>query len=183
MHRIFVAAAIVVTLVLQSPLPVDACGDKLLMLGRGLRFQSHHTPRAAAVLLYLPAATRSGGALSDPRLESALTEAGHTVRTVASRTEMSDALKTGQYDVLLTDLAEAPDLQRNPVTGASSPIVLPAVYLLAAANQQQVKADTARAAKEFSLVVQVPGRPGHYCAAVDKAMELKVKRDKSSAKR
>ena len=180
MHRVFIAAAIVVTLALQNAVPIDACGDKLLMLGRGLRFQSHHTPRAAAVLLYLPAAARSGGALSDPRLESALTEAGHTVRTVASRAEMSDALRTGQYDVLVADLAEAPALQRNPVAGASNPILLPAVYLLAATNQQQAKSDTARAAKDFSLVVQVPGRAGHYCAAVDRAMELKVKRDRTT---
>lgn len=181
MHRMPLALAI--ALALQSPIPVAACGDKLLMLGRGLRFQSHHSPRPAAVLLYLPAGARSGGALSDPRLESALTEAGHTVRTASTRAELSEALRTGLYDVLLTDLGEAPDLQRIPMAGASNPIVLPAVYLLASTNQQQVKADTARAAKEFSLVVQVPGRPGHYCAAVDKAMELKVKRDRSATRR
>lgn len=183
MHRMPFALAIMLVLALQSPIPVDACGDKLLALGRGLRFQSHHSPRPATVLLYLPAAARSGGALSDPRLELALTEAGHTVLTVSTRAELNEALKTGQHDVLLTDLGEAPDLQRIPTSGASSPIVLPAVYLLASTNQQQVKADTARAAKEFSLVVQVPGRPGHYCAAVDKAMELKAKRDRSSTRR
>jgi hypothetical protein len=26
----------------------------------------------------------------------------------------------------------------------------------------------------------VPGRPGHYCSAVDKALELKLKRERSS---
>jgi hypothetical protein len=132
--------------------------------------------------LYLPAA-RGGGPLSDPKLESALTEAGHKLRVVSTREELSEALRTGQYDVLLTDLAEAPALQRSPAVGGGNPIVLPAVYLLASTNQQQVKADTTRAAKEFSLVVQVPGRPGHYCAAVDKAMELKLKRDRASTGR
>jgi CheY-like chemotaxis protein len=128
--------------------------------------------------LYLPAAVRAG-ALSDPKLESALTEAGHTLRSVSSKEELSDALRTGQYDVLLTDFADAPDLQKIITAAPTNPIVIPAVYLLESTNQQQLKADTARAAKEFSLVVQVPGRPGHYCAAVDKAMELKLKRDRS----
>jgi len=31
--------------------------------------------------------------------------------------------------------------------------------------------------------VEVPGRPGHYCAAVDKAMELKLARERSSTRR
>ena len=183
LRKISVASAIVFALVIQSPIPVGACGDKLLMLGRGIRFHSRHSPRPAAVLLYLPAAARGGGPLSDPKLESALTEAGHTVRSVSTQEELSDALRTGQYDVLLTDLAEAPDLQRTPMVVGNNPIVLPAVYLLASTSQQQVKTDTARAAKEFSLVVQVPGRPGHYCAAVDKAMELKLKRDRSTTPR
>jgi len=33
------------------------------------------------------------------------------------------------------------------------------------------------------VMVEVPGRPGHYCAAVDKAMELKLKRDRANARR
>ena len=44
-----------------------------MMLGRGIRFQSKHTPRAAAVLLYLPESA-AGQALTDPKLESALRE-------------------------------------------------------------------------------------------------------------
>lgn len=178
MRRISVALVIVSALAFQSAIPLDACGDKLFMLGRGLRFQSRHSPRPATVLLYLPAEPR-GGLLSDPKLESALSEAGHTIRSVSSKEELSDALRTGQYDVLLTDLAEASELQRTPVVVGHSLIVVPAVHLVASTSPQQVKADTARAAKEFSLVVQVPGRPGHYCAAVDKAMELKLKRNRS----
>ena len=37
--------------------------------------------------------------------------------------------------------------------------------------------------KTFGVVVDVPGRPGHYCAAVDKAMDLKLKRDRATARR
>lgn len=178
MRKAFVFAVLVSAFLIQNPSLLEACGDKLFMLGRGLRFQSRHSPRPATVLLYLPAAARAGP-LSDPNLESALSEAGHTLRSVSTREELSEALRTGQYDVLLTDLAEASELQRTPVVVGHSLIVVPAVHLVASTSPQQVKADTARAAKEFSLVVQVPGRPGHYCAAVDKAMELKLKKDRS----
>ena len=36
-----------------------------------------------------------------------------------------------------------------------------------------------RVTKSFGVVIEVPGRPGHYCAAVDKALELKLKRAQS----
>lgn len=168
-------------LVSQSAVPLHACGDKLLLLGRGIRFQSRHTPHAASVLLYLPAAVRSGGALADPKLESALREAGHQVRAVDTKEELQTALQGGGYDVVLADLAEASDLQRT--VDASDAIVLPVVYLLAPARRPEGKADAARAEKEFSAVLQLPGRPGHYCAIVDKAMELKLKRARSNTPR
>lgn len=183
MRRISVALVLVAGLVSQSPIPVGACGDKLLALGRGIRFNSHHSPRPAVVLVYLPAAARGAGSLSDPHFELALTEAGHTLRSVSTKEELNEALRTRQYDVLLTDLAEAPALHRMPMVAGNNPFILPAVHLFASTSPQQVKADTTRAAKDFSLVVQVPGRPGHYCAAVDKAMELKLKRDSSSTTR
>ena len=62
-------------------------------------------------------------------------------------------------------------------------VVLPAIYLFTPAQaKEQTKTDRAAAAKTFGVVVEVPGRPGHYCAAVDKAMDLKLKRERSTAR-
>ncbi|MBI4471205.1 MAG: hypothetical protein HY646_00960 [Acidobacteria bacterium] len=181
MRRNFVIPVLGAVLFFQSTILVDACGDKLMMLGRGIRFQSRHTPRAASVLLYLSTTTH---ALNDPKIESALTEAGHKLRSVTTREELTAALSTGQYDVVLTDLAEASELQRSLTTDqANMIVVLPAVYLLAPGNPQAKKTDTKKAAQEFGVVLPVPARPGHYCAMVDKAMELKLKRDRSRARR
>jgi len=172
--------AVASALVIQSPAPLHACGDKLLLLGRGIRFQSRHTPHAATVLLYLPAATGGGGTLADPKLESALREAHHQVRAVGTRDELTTALRDGRYDVVLADVAEASEVQRT--LAAADAVVLPVVYLLGPAGRPEKKADAARAKKEFSAVLEIPGRPGHYCAMVDKAMELKLKRDRSQAR-
>lgn len=183
MRRHHLSIAIALTVLVQGPIPLHACGDKLLMLGRGIRFQSRHTPRAASVLLYLPQ-TGSARPLSDPNIESALREAGHGVRAVTTNADLETALRSGTYDVVLANVTDAPDLERAQGVASGNTVVLPAVYLVApgAQTKQQAKADRAQAAKDFSVVVEVPGRPGHYCAAVDKAMELKLKRQKAAAR-
>jgi len=160
--------------------PAWACGDKLLMLGRGIRFQSRHTPHPAVVLVYMPDSTR--GTLVDPKLESALTEAGHKLRLVGTEEELARAIRSGGFDVVLADVAEAHALQGTLPTGAGAPIFLPAIYLFAPASQRPAKpqatADAVRASKDFGTVLKVPSRPGQYCAAVDKAMALKLRRDR-----
>jgi hypothetical protein len=183
--RPIVLVAAIAAVVSQDAVPVHACGDKLMMLGRGIRFQSKHTPRAASVLLYLPESA-SGQALTDPKLESALREAGHAVRGVTSPADLDAALRSGTFDVVLANVTHAPELERAQSVAERNAVVLPAIYLVASASQaskQQSKADRDKASKEFAVIVEVPGRPGHYCHAVDQAMELKLKREKAAARR
>jgi hypothetical protein len=170
----------------QGAVPVHACGDKLMMLGRGIRFQAKHTPRAATVLLYLPESA-SGQPLTDPKLESALREAGHAVRAVTSAADLDMALRGGTFDVVLANFTHAAELEKAKSVADHNAVVLPAIYLVRSGSQaaakQQSKADRDKASKAFSVIVEVPGRPGHYCHAVDEAMELKLKREKTAARR
>lgn len=181
MRRAAILALFSVTLVTNSAISAFACGDKLLLLGRGIRYQSRHTPKAAAVLLYLPPSNR---VLADPKLESALSEAGHRIRSVQSTEALQQALASGEFDLVMADVADAANLK--PVLADGS-FVIPAVYLHASQGKNppksQTKSDADRLAKEFGIVVRVPGRVGHYCAAVDKAMELKQKRARAKAPR
>lgn len=175
---------VMLSVVMQNSTTAYACGEKLLALGRGIRFQSRHSPRPASVLLYLPQSA-TGRPLSDPNLESALKEAGHAVRAATTSADLEIALRSGSYDVVLANLTDAPDLERAQALTTGHAVVLPAVYLVAPTSQakQQTRADRDNAAKTFGVMVEVPGRPGHYCAAVDKAMELKLKRERSNARR
>ena len=186
MRYVLVLVAATVTALGQGATPLHACGDKLMMLGRGIRFQSKHTPRAASVLLYLPASA-TGRPLTDPNLESALREAGHAVRAVTSPTDLDSALRSGTFDVVLANVTDAPELEQARGVTARNAVVLPAIYLVAPGTQpvakQQSKSDRDKASKDFTVVVDVPGRPGHYCHAVDQAMELKLKREKGEARR
>ena len=184
--RQILVATVVAAAVCQSAVPIHACGDKLMMLGRGIKFQSKHTPRAAAVLLYLPESA-TGLALTDPKLESALREAGHAVRAVTTPSDLETALSGGTFDVVLANITHAPELEKAKSIAERSAVVLPAIYLVApaspGANKQQSKADRDKASKDFGVLVEVPGRPGQYCHAVDQAMELKLKREKDIARR
>jgi len=178
-HR-WIASALVAMALAHNTAPLRACGDKLLVLGRAVRFQSRHTPRAAAVLLYLPQTGSSR--LTDPNIESALREAGHTIRAVTTAADLDTALKSGSYDVVLANFSDASDLARLQTVTQQNAIVLPAVYLVSPTSPQQkpqAKVDRTKAEGDFSVVIEVPSRPGYYCAAVDKAMELKLKREKS----
>jgi hypothetical protein len=185
MRQVLVLVAVAASALSQS-VPIHACGDKLMMLGRGIRFQSKHTPRAAAVLLYLPESA-AGQSLTDPKLESALREAGHTVRAVTSQSDLESSLQGGTFDVVLANVTHAPELESAKALAERNAVFLPAIYLVASGTQpvskQQSKADRDRASKDFAVIVEVPGRPGHYCHAVDQAMELKLKREKSAAPR
>jgi hypothetical protein len=186
MRRILVLLTVVAGALSQGPVPLHACGDKLMMLGRGVRFQSKHTPRAATVLLYLPESA-TGQALTDPKLESALREAGHAVRAVTSSADLQSALRSGTFDVVLANVTHASELDLAKDVAANHAVVLPAIYLVTPGTQlpakQQSKADRDKASKDFAVIVEVPGRPGHYCHAVDQAMELKLKREKEAARR
>ena len=122
--RQILVIAVIAAAVSQSGIPLHACGDKLLMLGRGIKFQSKHTPRAAAVLLYLPESA-TGLALTDPKLESALREAGHAVRAVTSRADLESALSAGTFDVVLANVTQAPELERAQAVAGQNSVVLP----------------------------------------------------------
>lgn len=184
--RHILVAAVLASAVFQSAVPLHACGDKLMMLGRGIKFQSKHTPRAAAVLLYLPESA-TGQPLTDPKLESALREAGHVVRAVTTPADLETALGGGTFDVVLANITQAPQLEKAKSIAERNAVVLPAIYLVAPAsagtNKAQTKAEREKASKDFGVLIEVPGRPGQYCHAVDEAMQLKLKREKDTARR
>ena len=182
MRRDLLPAIVVTVSVVLTPVAVYACGEKLLAMGRMIRFESRHSPRPATVLLYAP---QSAGPLADANLESALKEAGHAVRAATTIADLESALASGSYDVVLANITDASEIERAQAVTVAHAVVLPAIYLFAPTQQakDQAKVDRAVASKDFGVLVEVPGRPGHYCAAVDKAMELKLKRERSTARR
>ena len=173
MRRIVLILGLVSLVLSIGAKPVGACGDKLLVLGRGVRFQSDIPVQPASILLYLHKGSPSFAVLNDPRLQSILREAGHKLQPAGSLQELEDALKAGRYDIVLADLSDASSLEKMVASAPSKPVLLPFVFK----GTKTAKAETASAEKQYHCVLTAPNRVGHYLATVDKAMELRSKRD------
>ena len=157
-----------VALFLSGP-RVNACGDRLLVLGRGVRFQVDAAEYPASILHFMNPARPESGDLTDSKLEAILRQAGHRLHSVTSAKEFAEALRTGRYDIVLIDFADAPVLEEMVQASASKPLVLPFLYT-------KEKAAISAAAQRYGLVLKAPGKVGYLLATIDRAMELKQKR-------
>jgi hypothetical protein len=152
---------------------VRACGDKLLVLGRGVRFESDIPIQPASILLFLHKGSPSFVVLNDPRLQSILREAGHKLQSAGTLQELEEALKAGKYDIVMADFSDASSLESVVGSAPSKPVLVPFIFK----GTKTAKADAALAEKRYRCVLSAPNRVGHYLATVDKAMELRSKRD------
>ena len=144
---------------------VFACGDKLMLLPANARFRQVHGAHPVAILIYMHA----NSALSEiaRTLQPALKQAGHKFDTVDDFTGLDKALKTGKYDLLLADVADAESL-RPYALSAFKPVLLPVVYMSS-------KAEATAVEKRFHCVLKAPGSLSRYLEAIDDALEVKLK--------
>jgi hypothetical protein len=169
MRRLLLLFVSVTAIVLLAATLVYACGDKLLVLNRGLRFQDLSS-RPASILLYTHPGSRTSAAVNDSQLQSALQKAGHKVQLIGERGRLDDALKTGRYDLVLVDLADAPGVEDELRATPSAPVVVPVVY-------EETKAEAEAVRKHYRCLLKTPDKKGSYLNAIDRALEEKAKRD------
>ena len=151
---------------------VLACGDKLVVVGRGLR-PTHRAVSRASILVYarpggsLPAALAAGG------LEKDLQHAGHRLSRVGTDDELKRALGTGGYDLVLADLEAAPRVEAEASQAPARPTVLPTLY-------NPSPAELSAAQSHFECVVKSPGQEKDYLAVVDAAMATRARQAKAA---
>lgn len=161
MRRVTITLVITLGVLMVSTAIVDACGDKLLRIGRGVRFQ--HSIHAASILIYTPA----GAATTVPRLQSFLKRAGHKPRVVQGMDNFSGALSSGQYDVVLTDLSDVPSLQKQIETSSSKPSIVPIAI-------KASKAEQAAAKKQYKCLVKDSNDGEEYLDAIEAVMKSRA---------
>jgi hypothetical protein len=97
---------------------VSACGDKFLLVGRGVRFeQAYAAIHPASILIVLPARSVKSAAVRDARLVTALKNAGHRVEVVQPSANLADALSRSRRDIILVEQADAAAL--HDITAAA----------------------------------------------------------------
>ena len=163
MRKILIALAIL-AVVLPLDLPAArACGDKSLRLGRGVRFR--RTTNPASVLIYVSPNAAPDALSKTPRLQSFLKKAGHRSRVVQGEGQLSEALGSAPYDIVLSSLDEAPGLQRRLEGSASRPALVPIVF----------RAAGAEAARQYRFVVKNAGSGEDYLEAIEGAMKTRAR--------
>src|SRR5438270_6113759 len=102
MRKVLLYAYLLVA-VLASPVPSPACGDKLLVIGRGIRFRDAFSTHPASILAYLPSGSHGLAVFSNPQWNSALKKVGHKVQVVGSEDDLGRALRTGSYELVIVE--------------------------------------------------------------------------------
>src|SRR5262245_5440754 len=101
------------------------CGDKVLVMGRGLRYASLQRLRPASILTFGGAGSNTARSLQDPKLVKALEKAGHKLQNVTDSGELRRALQGGRYDLVIVDLVDADAIEQILSLTAPAPSVLP----------------------------------------------------------
>ena len=152
-----------------------ACGDKLVIVGRGMRPKRVKGSVPASILVYADPKGSLPAALEEGHLRQDLEKAGHRVRSVGSREELDSALGTGSYDLVFTDIKTAPAIETEARGAASKPTVLPTLF-------NPSDADLAAATKEYHCVVKAPSSQKDYLAVVNEALAIRAKEQKAEKK-
>ncbi len=166
MRRFGTGAAFIATTLLSGTAAV-ACGDKLLAVGRGVRFQRVYTAHDANLVIYV-AGAQGRAALDNAKLQNMLTRAGHKLQIVASGSQLDEALKSGKVDIVLMDFGDLAGIAEKLRSAPSKPIIVPVLF-------KPSKSELARAQKEYKFALKVPTGDFEYLTAINEAMRLRLK--------
>ena len=164
MKRTVVALSFVMAALPAFHPAIDACGDKSLSAG-GIRIQRAIAARyPASVLAYVPAASRLSVARRELKIEQTLRLVGHKYHEVASLPELQASVLTGQFNIVVADLADAADLQRRLESAPSRVVVVPVAYKL-------TKSESREAEKQSRFLIKAPGRAVYFLSTIAEAVQ------------
>jgi hypothetical protein len=147
----------------------SACGDKVLVLGAGVKFGNIASPHRALIIVYVPDSVPQSAAVNDPQFQAALRKAGVKLRLVQQEDVLSEAVQSGKYDIILVDLQDAALLDKQVTAADVNTVVMPVVYKGAELNSA--------AAAPYLCVRKASDKNSSFFSTIDKAIELKLKRD------
>jgi ABC-type amino acid transport substrate-binding protein len=171
MRRLLVSA-VFVPVMLFSGAAAFACGDKLLAIGRGVRFQRIYAAHQANLVIY-SAGTQNGAALDSARLHTTLKRVVRNLQLVRGGSQLDQALKSGKVDVVLVYFADLDGIARQLQSAPSRPVILPVLV-------KPSKAEFAAVQKEYKFVLKGAADEFEYLSAIDEAMKAKLRTNAKS---
>ena len=168
MRKLLLLVLTVATITTPGLTDANACGDKLLRIGRNFRFhQSVVKKRPARMLIYTPpnSATLPGKAAA--QMQKFFQEVGHKPLAVDNLDKLNTALKSGQYDLILTDFADAATLLRQVEGSPSQTVVLPVLF-------KRSKDEVAAATRQYPFMVKNPRDASDFLQAIYNVMKSRA---------
>lgn len=140
-----------------------ACGDKTMRVGRGLRFLQIQAKKHPSTILIHTRALPAGKA---SRLQEFLKAVGHKANTFDDVDHAGAALKTARYDLVLTNLSAAADLQKQVASLSPNTMVVPVTF----------KSEETAAASQYKFIVKTPKYAEDFLPTVNQVMKSKSKK-------
>src|SRR4029450_1710603 len=126
---------------------LSACGDKFLVLGRSVGYQSLlKASKPGTVVLYNTASLPQS--FSDGAFDPLMSVAGHRLSTVSDRVSLERTLASGKVDLVLADTAMSRQIG-GVVTTSSTAVVVPIVMDTNASERAAFE-------KEFGCMLRLP---------------------------
>lgn len=105
----------------------DACGESLMRLGQGLRYQVYQAKHPATVLVYVGPNAPVIQADALETFVASLRRAGHRVTVADGDTALTPALQQQSFDVVLTAAGDADAVSARAGDTGGHPVVVPVV--------------------------------------------------------
>jgi len=145
-----------------------ACGDKFIIVGRCVDYlRTHSAEHPGHVLILWSSNSKAAAAIRDVELQDFLQQAGHRVNVMEESESTPAGIKSGAYDVVLVDAADA-DRVRLDLMGTPTR-VLPVMYRATNAEVDQVRQNYRCALN----VRRAPIKRSQLLVALDDAMRRK----------
>jgi hypothetical protein len=153
---------------LQAQSSAQACGDKFLLVGRGVAYRrAYAAVYPASIVVYADPKRTAAKAIRDPKLQTDLKQAGHRVLLVETDAALAKALESGAVDLVLTDAADAERTSKQATTAPSKPTVLPVMYEPTKAEAKEIEA-------KYQCRLVSSDRADRYLVAIDNAMKTRI---------
>ena len=144
----------------------DACGDKTMRVKTGLRYYQPRAAKNPSKILIYSASLPAGKAVE---LRDFLNKVGHKATAVDDVGSVKNDLRASHYDLVLTNLAEARELQKQVESFTPKTVVVPVLLKL---PDSEVKAATT----QYKVTIKNPKDGLDFLIAVAKVMDSQSKR-------
>jgi|GEM_PF-1608165 len=158
---------LITALIIQFALPhANACGDKTMRVKTGLRYYQTQIAKHPSLILIHSAALPAGKAIE---LRDFLNKVGHKATARDDVGSIKSDLRNTHYDLVLTNLEEAPNLQKQVESFTPNTRVVPVLF-------KQPEAEAKAAAKQYKVIVKNPKDGLDFIIAVAKVMDAQSRR-------